>query len=71
MRERCFDIRLDGDEWTKDDLVKAVEIITAIAFWMEDHDPGTPVPNWVYLSQPFDREELLQCWHEWNLEKPD
>lgn len=66
--KRCYDIRWRDEEWSPEELKKAVEIISAIAFWMENHDPGTPVPDWVYLSTPLDKEELLHCWEQWNRE---
>lgn len=57
------------EQWTIEELKKAVEIQTALAWWFAHNDPGTPIPNWGYLFDPIDKAEILELWDDWNLER--
>lgn len=61
-----FNIRWIEEPWTPEELRKAVEIQTALAWWFAHNEPGTPMPNWCYLSDPIDKAALLELWDEWN-----
>ena len=58
----------DPDLWSKSELIKAVEIVTAIAWWMGENLPETPMPDWAQLPIPICRTDALECWRLWQIE---
>lgn len=64
-----MDISWRNEEWGIEELKKAVEVTTAMAFWLAANPEGTPIPSWVILSLPIDKEEILYCWIDWNISK--
>ena len=65
----CFSVAWRDETWTPEELKKAVEVVSAMAYWLGANAPGTPIPDWCYLATPIDREELLECWDAWQAEK--
>ncbi len=68
-RASWFNIRWIDEPWTMEEMKKAVEIQTALAWWFAQNDPGTPIPDWGYLFDPIDKAEILELWDEWNAER--
>jgi hypothetical protein len=68
-RASWFNIRWIDEAWTREELKKAVEIQTALAWWFAQNDPGTPIPDWGYLFDPIDKAEILELWDDWNAER--
>lgn len=52
-------------EWSVEELKKFVILQTARMMWLEDNPVGTPIPNWVNLSLPFDKEDELIQYEEY------
>jgi len=68
-RASWFNIRWIDESWTMEELKKAVEVQTALAWWFAQNDPGTPIPDWGYLFDPIDKAEILELWDDWNAER--
>lgn len=61
-------VEFGDEEWTNQELRKAVQVMAAMAYWMGDNDAGTPMPVWCYLTTPFRKDYILECWDQWKAE---
>ena len=60
-----FQISWIDEAWSTEELRKAVEIQTAIAWWLGQNQPGSPMPDWCYLDNPISKADLLDNWDCW------
>jgi len=57
------------EDWSPEEYKKAIEVITAMAFWLAGNNAEVEMPDWVCLASPIDKELLMECWDEWNSER--